>query len=380
MKYFLTLFLLCPLWAWAQLGNCSAAAMTPAGSSSSCAVPTGQFAQPGERFPDTSSMTLLDTCWTARGIVEFSQPSTTSASGQCAKDNSDHWYYCGGQYDHQIVFATTAGGYNYLYNRGYDQIMLGFLNCPRNGGFHQDIRTCGASACSGGCPSPIAISLTGEDLYGQLSLTEDGVPYDLKGDGKPQWYSWQKRGSRVWGWLALTDANGNVPNGRYLFGNYTQNEDCTNPNQNNGWKALAEYTEKDNGGCGGQNLTSCDAVFSKLRVWVDLNHDGVAQKSELLTMKQAGIASISTAYTETKTADAVGNWYRYKGTINPLGKPPGSRVNPVAYDIYLRSRQIVYSSGATAAKTAMTTATTTTGTATPGVINALCCQTCGITK
>jgi hypothetical protein len=53
--------------------------------------------------------------------------------------------------------------------------------------------------CSGGggCGSPIAISLTGEEIIGSLSATEDGVPYDLKGNGNPQWYSWQKRGSHA---------------------------------------------------------------------------------------------------------------------------------------------------------------------------------------
>jgi hypothetical protein len=238
------------------------------------------------------------------------------------------------------------------------------------------------SGSGGGCGSPIAISLDGQEIINNISSSEDGVPYDLTGDGHPQWYAWQKRGDHRIGWLALPDKDGRVPNGKYLFGNYSPDEDFPNPNQNNGWKALAEYTEKDNGGCGGPNITPCDSVYSKLRVWVDKNHDGVAQPDELYTLPQIGIASIGTSYEETKIADEYGNWYRYKGQINPLGRPAGSRVNPVAYDVYLRSRQIIYSNGSAPTTTAslspsVSTSTTSLSGASPGAINPQCCTTCG---
>jgi len=176
--------------------------------------------------------------------------------------------------------------------------------------------------------------------------------------------------------LAIPDKDGGVPSAKFLIGNYTPNEDFPNPKKNNGWKVLAEFTERDNGGCGGPNITPCDAAYSKLRVWVDMNHDGVAQPRELFTLPQVGITSIGTDYEETKIADEYGNWYRYKGQINPLGRPAGSRVNPVAYDVYLRSRQIIYSS--TDSTATLASAASSTGKAGPGPIGDLCCNTCGI--
>ena len=361
-----------------QTANCSAASMLPSGGTDSCNVPPNQIPTGGETFPTSSSRTFDDVCWNAQQVVTFNQLSTTNAGGQCTY--VPPMANCYGQFDHQITFAATGSGYNGLYNRGYDVVSFG--GCQRNGGFHQDFRQCLASACpSGGCNSPIAISVGGEEIINNISSSEDGVPYDLKGDGHPLWYAWQKHGDHNIGWLALTDQNGGVPNGKYLFGNYTPNEDCPNPNQNNGWKALAEYTEKDNGGNGDKYITPADAVYRKLRVWVDKNHDGVAQPNELFTLPQVGIMSIGTDYEETKIADEYGNWYRYKGQINPLGRPPGSRVNPVAYDVYLRSRQIVYSSTgstATLASAASSIGASSTGNASPGPINGLCCNTCGI--
>jgi hypothetical protein len=79
---------------------------------------------------------------------------------------------------------------------------------------------CTLPVSGGGCNSPIAISLGGEEIINNISSSEDGVPYDLKGDGHPLWYAWQKRGDHQIGWLALTDENGRVPNGKYLFGKW----------------------------------------------------------------------------------------------------------------------------------------------------------------
>ena len=284
-----------------------------------------------------------------------------------------------------LFLYGTAVGVSSLYGKLVGAVtQRAYCTQPRPAPVVNDQRPfggCDPPTSGGGCNSPIAIRVGGEEIINNISSSEDGVPFDLKGDGHPLWYAWQKHGDHQIGWLAIPDKDGGVPSGKYLIGNYTPNEDYPSPNRNNGWKVLSEYTEKDNGGCGGPNITPCDAAYSKLRVWVDMNHDGVAQPDELFTLPQVGITSIGTDYEETKIADEFGNWYRYKGQINPLGRPPGSRVNPVAYDVYLRSRQIIYSSTnstATLASAASSSGASSTGNAAPGPINGLCCQTCGI--
>jgi hypothetical protein len=46
-------------------------------------------------------------------------------------------------------------------------------------------------------------------------------------------------------------------------------------------------------------VNSQDAVFAQLRVWRDVNQDGVSQATELQTLAQAGIASIGVVGTVT---------------------------------------------------------------------------------
>jgi hypothetical protein len=54
-------------------------------------------------------------------------------------------------------------------------------------------------------------------------------------------------------------------------------------------------------------VNSLDANFNQLRVWRDLNQDGISQAGELQTLSQAGIASIGVTGTATNTNLGNGN-------------------------------------------------------------------------
>lgn len=58
-----------------------------------------------------------------------------------------------------------------------------------------------------------------------------------------------------------------------------------------------------------------DAVFSRLRIWIDKNHNGVCDPSELYTLRQIGVSQIDLKYTLSPYVDAYGNQFRYKGRI-----------------------------------------------------------------
>jgi hypothetical protein len=94
------------------------------------------------------------------------------------------------------------------------------------------------------------------------------------------------------------------------------------------------YDQPASGGNGDGWITAKDAIFSNLRIWVDKNHDGISQPSELLTLQQAGVRAISVQYTGSPWADAYGNQFRYRGQI-VWAKPVNGQITAAIYDVLL---------------------------------------------
>jgi hypothetical protein len=55
---------------------------------------------------------------------------------------------------------------------------------------------------------------------------------------------------------------------------------------------LAEYDKAINGGNGDGVITPSDAVFTLLRLWQDLNHNGSSEPAELLSLQAMGLKTI----------------------------------------------------------------------------------------
>jgi hypothetical protein len=180
--------------------------------------------------------------------------------------------------------------------------------------------------------SPIIIDADGTGFH--LTNFQGGVHFDITGDGKPQQISWTAAGSTN-GWLALPH-DGKVTSGKQLFGNFTPQPPSDNPN---GFLALAVYDQPENGGNADGVIDWHDAVWPNLRIWIDKNHDGIAQPDELFTLPSLGINSLAVAYVNSKYVDQFGNQFRDKGRVNPDGAPSTDHVDRTMYDVFLLSGQ-----------------------------------------
>jgi hypothetical protein len=190
-----------------------------------------------------------------------------------------------------------------------------------------------ASECPppGCCGSPIIIDVSGQGFH--LTNAANGVLFDISGTGDPWKLGWTALGSDN-AFLALPGSDGLVHNGKELFGNFTPQPPSSDPN---GFRALAVYDQPENGGNGDGVIDSRDAIFSSLRLWIDVNHDGICQPNELYTLPSLGVYSISLEYWVSQKRDQWGNLFRYRGDVNPLDDPtnPATASERVIYDVFL---------------------------------------------
>jgi hypothetical protein len=204
------------------------------------------------------------------------------------------------------------------------------------GGCGQDLDGSGyAPEQTCGDTSPIIIDVSGKGFF--LTSATNGVKFDIRGDGNPVQIGWTALGADN-AFLALPDADGLVRNGKELFGNFTPQPQSPHPN---GFLALAVYDKPENGGNGDGIIDEHDAVFTKLRLWIDANHDGICQPEELHRLTELGVYSLSFTYVESRRTDPFGNQFRYRARVNPgdrrdpRDQTPSGDSGRWTYDVFL---------------------------------------------
>lgn len=263
------------------------------------------------------------------------------------------------------IINGGQSGSDYYANRFYNDIWPTTVSssgvCSETGLVNEDFKQCQTIACGGGgggggggspCPnpvgdppycgtteqpawntsscnwycapnsasSPILIDVSAKGFV--LTGLANSVNFDIAGNGQARRLGWTAKGVMN-AFLCLPDANGACDDGKDLFGNFTPQPPSATPN---GYAALAVYDTNHDG-----VIDSRDPVFSSLRLWVDLNHDGVSQSNEIFTLPALGVYSLSLKYTEDRKMDQYGNLFRYRAKVNPNDPSDTGRW---AYDVF----------------------------------------------
>ena len=159
---------------------------------------------------------------------------------------------------------------------------------------------------------PLVLDLDGDGIETVGTNAAHPILFDHNADGVKTSTGWVQPDD---GFLVLDrSGNGTIDDGRELFGDSTPlNTDGSLSAAlgvaKDGFEALdKEDTNRDG------LVSSADARWTRLRIWRDINQDGVSQSGELLSLSSLGIASIRTQSGVANSVQNNGNIVLSRGT------------------------------------------------------------------
>ncbi|MBS1160352.1 MAG: hypothetical protein H6R15_2771, partial [Proteobacteria bacterium] len=165
---------------------------------------------------------------------------------------------------------------------------------------------------------PLALDLDADGIETTGITAATQTLFDHNGDGTKTGTGWLKGDDA---WLALDkNANGTIDNGNELFGVDTVMSN--GQKATSGFAALADLDSNHDG-----VFNNADAQYGNVRVWRDLDQDGVSDAGELQSLADAGIASISLTSTAGTVNFASGNSQSASATFTRTDGSTGTAAN-----------------------------------------------------
>ncbi|WP_265655840.1 calcium-binding protein, partial [Verminephrobacter aporrectodeae] len=172
---------------------------------------------------------------------------------------------------------------------------------------------------------PLVLDLDGDGI--ETTSARDGtvILFDHDADGVKTGTGWVKPDD---GWL-VRDRNGNgtIDSGRELFGVDTLKSN--GERATDGFDALKDLDVNNDG-----KINSADSGFANLRIWRDLNQDGISQTEEVTTLDANSITAIGVNSSAVRTdlgngnvQTAAGTFTRSNGTTGTTGETSSAVVN-----------------------------------------------------
>ncbi|MDX4012783.1 calcium-binding protein [Aliarcobacter skirrowii] len=149
---------------------------------------------------------------------------------------------------------------------------------------------------------PLILDLNGDGVK-TISQQTSKAFFDLSGDGMSEQTGWVDSNDG----LLVYDKNGNgkIDDISELFGNANQS----------GFSELKQLFDANNDNL----IDDKDINFSSLKVWQDINGDGISQENELKTLNELGITSINLNSSSTNI-DSNGNTIKATSTFTQNGE------------------------------------------------------------
>lgn len=160
---------------------------------------------------------------------------------------------------------------------------------------------------------PLILDLGGNGI--KIVPLSAGILFDTNNDGIKTNTAWVNAEDALLVWER--NNNGQIDSGKELFGDETI--------LSNGKKAAHGFMALKDLDNGDNVFNANDTLYPNLRIWKDLNQDGISQANELKTLVESGIQSIDLSSEETSVSygDALltqsGYFSRTDGSSGQIG-------------------------------------------------------------
>ncbi|WP_231502384.1 calcium-binding protein [Paracidovorax avenae] len=181
---------------------------------------------------------------------------------------------------------------------------------------------------------PLVLDLDGDGIEAIGIDPTRPILFDHDGDGTRNATGWIKGDDGI----VVLDRNGNglIDSGRELFGDQTLREGAQAGQgmfYANGYEALAGQD-----GNGDGVIDAADTAYGQLRIWKDVNQDGISQAGELHTLSDLGIARLNVKGQRSSIDLGHGNTQPWSGSFTRMDGSQGmSGVAEVSGSLLLAS-------------------------------------------